>query len=276
MPSDINRLIIFDQFFDTVHRQIVNALKAPKDAQVLDVGGGAGGFARHMARKLKGKERVTALDIVHDNLLKARELAGLEKLDHRIRSVLGDVEALPFPDNQFDLIWCSRVVHHHLPEPKVALAELYRVLRSGGRLAIREDGGRRWRFSSKGLDIDDNLQTRLHDLYDRWFEEKHGCDRPDDAWWRKTLKKMGLKSTEQLEFPFKTPDIQIQLRYIDDWLRSFLSMDASGGYRAKLGPTDRWALERLTDPDLECGVLNQTVRSVSFDIETIVYVGAKP
>ena len=116
MASNINRLIIFDQFFDTVHRQIVNALKAPKNAQVMDVGSGAGGFARHMARKLKGKGRVTALDIVHENLLKAEDLAGLEKLDDRILSVLGDVETLPFPDNRFDLIWCSRVVHHHLPE----------------------------------------------------------------------------------------------------------------------------------------------------------------
>ena len=276
MASNINRLIIFDQFFETVHRQIVNALKVPKNAQVLDVGSGAGGFARHMARKLKGKGRVTALDIVHENLLKAEDLAGLEKLDDRILSVLGDVETLPFPDNRFDLIWCSRVVHHHLPDPKTALAELYRVLRPGGRLAIREDGGRRWWFSSKGLAIDDNLQTRLHDLYDRWFEEEHGRDRPDDAWWIGTLEKMGLKSVERLQFPLKTPDMEVQLRYIDDWLRSFLSRDAGGGYRAKLGPTDRWALERLTDPELECGVLNQTVRGISFDVETIVYIGAKP
>lgn len=276
MPSDINRLIIFDQFFDAVHRHIVNALKAPKDTQVLDVGSGAGGFARHMARKVKGKGRVTALDIVHEKLLKACELADLEKLDDRILSVLGDVEALPFPDNRFDLIWCSRVVHHHLPDPKTALAELCRVLRPGGRLAVREDGGQRWRFSSKGLGIDVDLQTRLHDLYDRWFKEEYGRERPDHAWWRRTLENQGLDSVEQLNFPFKTPDVQTQLRYIDDWLRSFLSRDASSGYRAKLGPTDRWALERLTDPELECGVLNQTVRSVSFDVETTVYIGAKP
>lgn len=276
MPSDINRLIIFDQFFDTVHRQIVNALKAPKDAQVLDVGSGAGGFARHMARKLKGKGRVTTLDIARESLLKAQELAGREKLEKRILSVLGDVEALPHPDNKFDLIWCSRVVHHHLPKPNAALAELYRILRPGGRLAIREDGGRRWRFSSKNLAIEDDLQTRLHDLYDRWFEEEHGRSRPDDAWWLKTLESLGLKSVDTLTFSIKTLDMKTQLLYIDDWFRSFLSRDAGGGYRAKLGPSDRWALERLTDPELECGVLNQTVRSISFDIETIVYIGAKP
>lgn len=275
MPSDINRLIIFDQFFDNVHRQVVNALKIPARARVLDAGSGAGGFARHMARKLKTKGQAVALDIAHESLLKARELTAYEGLEGKILTCLGDIDALPFPDGRFDLVWCSRVIHHHLPKPDAALAELCRVLGPGGRLAIREDGGRRWGFSSKELAIDDDLQKRLHDLYDRWFEEEHGRPRPDDDWWLKRLDALGLEGAEALKFSFKPPETKAQLAFIDDWFRSFLSRDASGGYRAKLGPTDRWALERLTDPELECGILNQSIRSIRFDIDTIVYTGIK-
>jgi SAM-dependent methyltransferase len=188
----------------------------------------------------------------------------------------GDIEALPFPDAAFDLVWCSRVIHHHLPEPDAALTELLRVLSPGGRLALREDGGRRWGFSSKDLAIEDGLQKRLHDLYDRWFEEEHGRPRPDDDWWLNRLGASGLEQTEAMTLSLKPPEKKIQLAFIDDWFRSFLSRDASGGYRAKLGPSDRWTLERLTDPELECGVLNQTVRSIRFEFETAVYIGIKP
>ncbi len=276
MPSDINRLIIFDRFFEKVHRRILNALKPAGSAIVLDAGCGTGGFARLMARKLKGKGRVVALDVANEILLKGRGTAAMEKIDGRILSSLGDIEQLPFPDQRFDLVWCSRVAHHHLPDPEAALAEMIRVLRPGGRLAVREDGGRRWWFSSRDLEIDEGFQTRLHDLYDRWFKEAHGRDRPDDAWWMEILKNLDLERIEALRFPFTGPEMKTQLAFLDDWLRSFLFRDASGKYRAQLPPTDRWALKRLTDPELECCILNQEVRRITFDYETTVYVGVKP
>jgi len=42
-----------------------------------------------------------------------------------------DVTAMPFPDDQFDLILCSHVLEH-VPDDRQAMRELYRVLKPGG------------------------------------------------------------------------------------------------------------------------------------------------
>ena len=53
--------------------------------------------------------------------------------DYSALDVVGDLGRLPFRDGAFDLALCLEVLEH-LPEPQRALAELGRVLRSGGRL----------------------------------------------------------------------------------------------------------------------------------------------
>ncbi len=49
--------------------------------------------------------------------------------------LLGDAEALPCPDAAFDAVVANFGVHH-VPRPPMALAEAYRALRSGGRIAV--------------------------------------------------------------------------------------------------------------------------------------------
>ena len=47
----------------------------------------------------------------------------------------GDAEALPYPDNSFDVV-VSNFGIHHVPRPALALREAHRVLRSNGMLAF--------------------------------------------------------------------------------------------------------------------------------------------
>ncbi|MCB0153010.1 MAG: methyltransferase domain-containing protein, partial [Caldilineaceae bacterium] len=50
---------------------------------------------------------------------------------------VGDVEALTFADGSFDVV-TSRYSAHHWPHPQVALREIHRVLRRGGRFVLSD------------------------------------------------------------------------------------------------------------------------------------------
>ena len=73
-----------------------------------------------------------AVDGSTDMVQAARKrLKGLHQVDVR----RGDMEALPIDDGQLDAAVVALVLHH-VPEPARALAEMHRVLKSGGRVLI--------------------------------------------------------------------------------------------------------------------------------------------
>lgn len=98
--------------------------------RVLDVGTGTGNLALTAARE---GAQVTGLDLTPNLLDAARRTAAL--LDLRVDWREGDAEALPFPDASFDVVM-SQFGHMFAPRPEVALAEMLRVLRPGGRIAF--------------------------------------------------------------------------------------------------------------------------------------------
>jgi SAM-dependent methyltransferase len=65
---------------------------------------------------------------------RARELAGDLP---RAEFVVGDSEALPFPDGAFTAVLCTSSFHHY-PEPWRALGEIARVLAVGGRFVLAD------------------------------------------------------------------------------------------------------------------------------------------
>jgi ubiquinone/menaquinone biosynthesis C-methylase UbiE len=96
----------------------------------LDVGCGAGHTA--LALAAQGLQ-VVALDLTVEMLAQGQSLADERGL--AVRFERGDVEALPFEANHFDLV-TSRYSAHHYPAPQRAVAEVARVLRPGGRFLL--------------------------------------------------------------------------------------------------------------------------------------------
>ena len=77
--------------------------------------------------------RVHALDLTPALLEHARENARIAGV--AVEFSEGDVEALPYPDASFDVV-LSQFGHIFAPRPDVALAQMMRVLRPGGRIAF--------------------------------------------------------------------------------------------------------------------------------------------
>lgn len=105
-------------------------LNARAGDEILDVATGTGWSARNVART---GARVTAVDIASELLAAAQELSAHVRppIDFR----LADAERLPFPDNRFDGVISTFGVMFALDQTRAA-AELARVCRRGGRLAL--------------------------------------------------------------------------------------------------------------------------------------------
>ena len=106
--------------------------------RVLDMGCGGG---RHAFALYRRGADVVALDrsaadlLEVETMFEAMRLEGEVPAGARAGTVRGDAYALPFDDDSFDAVVAAEVLEH-LPEDERAMAELFRVLRPGGALAV--------------------------------------------------------------------------------------------------------------------------------------------
>ncbi|MHC4471224.1 MAG: class I SAM-dependent methyltransferase [Planctomycetota bacterium] len=112
-------------------RLLLDRLELGATDRALDVGTGVGHTALALGPSVR---QVVGLDLtpgMGGEFIANRREAGAENL----LFVVGDVEGLPFPDGGFDVVTCRRSAHH-FPDPPRAVAEMARVLRSGGYAGI--------------------------------------------------------------------------------------------------------------------------------------------
>ncbi|AEX99918.1 Ubiquinone/menaquinone biosynthesis methyltransferase ubiE [Oceanimonas sp. GK1] len=121
--------------------------------KVLDLAGGTGDLTAKFSRMVGEQGQVVLADI-NDSMLKVgRDKLRNKGLGSNIAYVQANAEALPFPDNHFDLITIAFGLRNVTNKDK-ALASMQRVLKPGGRLLVLE-------FSKPQHEI----MSKLYDFY---------------------------------------------------------------------------------------------------------------
>lgn len=110
--------------------RLVGFANVQKGDKVLDVACGTGVVAITAARR---GAQVKALDLSPVLLAEARKSAAV--IEAPIEFIEGDVEALPYKDGEFDVV-LSQYGHMFAPRADVAIGEMLRVLKPGGRIAF--------------------------------------------------------------------------------------------------------------------------------------------
>jgi SAM-dependent methyltransferase len=134
--------------------------------RVLDVGCGAGDEGRAMARLVAPGGEVVAIDVDAQMIAEARRRSDAAKLPIEFR--VADVYSLDFSDERFDAARAERAFLH-LAEPQRALAQMVRVVKRGGRIAI----------------VERDIETRTIDASDRGVTRRilnFWCDRFLGGW----------------------------------------------------------------------------------------------
>ena len=127
-------------FWARFGRRTIERLGLSTGARVLDVCCGSGASAIPAAQKVGPQGSVTGVDLSEKLLTLARGKAraqGLKNIEFRTADLLD----LPFPDRHFDAVVCVFGVFF-VPDMPAAVRSLWRVVKSGGTLAITTWGPR--------------------------------------------------------------------------------------------------------------------------------------
>jgi len=95
------------------------------DAQILEIGGGAGNCAKKISEK---GFSVTCIDLSDERVIQAKQEACTN-----IRFQEGDATILEFPSEEFDVVYSHQMIEHLHPDDVLRhFKEVYRVLKKGG------------------------------------------------------------------------------------------------------------------------------------------------
>jgi ubiquinone/menaquinone biosynthesis C-methylase UbiE len=130
--------------------------------RVLEVACGRGGFVTELAG---AAARVTGCDFSFSALCVARRKIAEASSDSPVALVHGDVQQLPFADDSFDVIVSCETIEH-VPDVRMAILEMHRVTRPGGKLFLT---------TPNYLNL-----TGLYELYARARRRKRNDDQPFD------------------------------------------------------------------------------------------------
>lgn len=115
--------------------ELAKAARISSTDRVLDLGSGVGGPSRRLAATIGC--HVTGLDLTEEYCQVAAMLARSTGLAHLLKYSRGDATATPFDSEVFDVVWTQHA-SMNIEDKAGLFAEMYRVLKKGGRLALHD------------------------------------------------------------------------------------------------------------------------------------------
>jgi SAM-dependent methyltransferase len=111
------------------HQMAVPHVPELDGRRVLEIGCGRGGFSAYLASR--------GADLVAADFSPAAVRMATRRLEHYpdAEAVVADIGAIPYDRESFDVVISLDTIEH-VPHPALAVAELVRVLRPGGRLVL--------------------------------------------------------------------------------------------------------------------------------------------
>jgi SAM-dependent methyltransferase len=249
------------------YETILRSVGLRRGWHVLDAGCGSGSFLPLIAAEVGPTGQITALDLAPENIADVEQRVAGWVLDCPVSTRVGSFLDLPFADDCFDAVWCANSTQYLADgELSTMLAELRRVVRPGGMVAVKEangaiwncvpgDPGRMWRF----LDATRDTEAQIHGMLRtpelrRWLEAAGY----QEVWQRTTLGERWapLRASERQFFGD-----------IFQWVAHLAE-------RAPLSDDDHAFWRGIVDTDAPAHPLNQADFS-TFDAQTVV-VGRVP
>jgi sarcosine/dimethylglycine N-methyltransferase len=134
-PEQLGALDHFHTGGFKASRELQELAQIRAEDRVLDIGAGLAGAARMLAHS--SGCRVDCVELTSDYCTGAILLNRLTGLDDKIEVHQASALDLPFPDDTFDAVWMQNV-GMNIADKRKLYAEIYRVLKPGGRFAFQE------------------------------------------------------------------------------------------------------------------------------------------
>ena len=169
-------------------KDLLAALKLSPDANILDVGAGAGAAAQAI-KSIKGfKGKLVELDISLEMLQTSEATATISK-------VAGRVPGLPFCDNSFDAV-ISNFVLSHVLKYREAITDMVRVLRPSGKIGIASWDNDKNNYSELWNETAESVigKVRLSKVVSEFMPSRDIFTNPENT--SELLKEAGVKDIE--------------------------------------------------------------------------------
>jgi len=161
---DEKLLRILGQKIEPIKKRSYELLRVKPGELVLDAGCGPGLDTTTLANQLGKEVRIIGVDYDPEMIAAANKRATSLGLGNQVEHRVGDITALEFADSTFDAVRCDRVLQH-VSRGEIAIHELVRVAKPGGRLVLFDPD---WSTFSTDFPNRD-LEWRIRRVATEWF-----------------------------------------------------------------------------------------------------------